>query len=68
MRPSQTKTCHIPALLKHLQIITDPQSNFTLGMRHCGMYISPRLHLTIREDDLTIDTDIQPISQEHIGA
>lgn len=30
------------------QIIIDPPPDFTVGTRHCGLYVSPGQHLTIR--------------------
>ncbi len=47
MHPSQRQMCPNPALMKHPQIITDPLPNFTVGARHCGLWVSPGLHRTL---------------------
>lgn len=69
MCPLQNKICPIPALLIHTQIITNPPTNFTMGIRHCVLWAPPGLCLAIRwpgdrksfkkiwlnsEDDLTL--------------
>ncbi len=47
LRPSQGQICPIPPLLKHPQIIIDPPPNSTVGSRHCCLYVSLGVCLTV---------------------
>ncbi len=49
LRPSQGQICPIPPLLKHPQIIIDPPPNSTVGSRHCCLYVSLGVCLTISQ-------------------
>lgn len=58
---AQIKIYPIPALLKHLQFISNPSSNLTVGAKHCGLSACPRVKVIRKTKNGLIRDDLTPV-------